>query len=616
MQPAKTERRAHATRVPLDLWIRLAHEDYEETFDADGVDISTGGLALRADYLPEVGDRLRCSFESPPTGEEIAVDGQVVWAHEAGERSGEFGLRFDAVDEHVQEHLRELVRHLRGDASKIARLHLDGVASPIEAEVLEHDARWMTVEQELPFLRIGMGITLEGAGAAPRGELASVDLRIVDGVPRLVLAVELGAHALAGDDHDDEAAYDDGAYDGEDGYDGDGYDEEAYGDEAHDDGTFDEEEPPASAAVADDCTVQDFQMPEALLDAAPPRDDVQVFATHDEDDEDEPREVIADDDLATPSRLAALRERLSPMIARARTASAAAMKKVGPAAKVIWAKLVAFARVVKQKAGPRAAALFARVAALFATLFAKVVSRKGKRRTTAAPPKRVAGTPRRRQQAAEEVAPPKRNGRRIIALSVLAFAGVGAAVYALAGGDEEAVETAELPAASAAPAPLPAPAPVAEAPFPEAIASVDPETPEAAEIVAEAAPAPEPEGGQLGAPSFPSLRDADPSSAPVVEGPSFGAASVPEARSTTIRMSQSVATLRGQATDGGFTVTVPGALALDRAGPIAAANPSVERAMILNRGDHAVLTVRFVAGRTPPYRVVARGRAIEVAIGR
>ena len=233
MQPAKTERRAHATRVPLDLWIRLAHEDYEETFDADGVDISTGGLALRADYLPEVGDRLRCSFESPPTGEEIAVDGQVVWAHEAGERSGEFGLRFAAVDEHVQEHLRELVRHLRGDASKIARLHLDGVASPIEAEVLEHDARWMTVEQELPFLRIGMGITLEGAGAAPRGQLASVDLRIVDGVPRLVLAVELGAEALADD---------------EDGYDEDGYDEEAYGEEldepeggaaAHEDGAVD-----------------------------------------------------------------------------------------------------------------------------------------------------------------------------------------------------------------------------------------------------------------------------------------------------------------------------------------------------------------------------------------
>ena len=317
--------------------------------------------------------------------------------------------------------------------------------------------------------------------------------------------------------------------------------------------------------------------------------------------------------MAPPIRLAVIQERMAPMLAKAKAAFAAGWAKAGPAAKALWAKVVALAVLLGKKAGPRFVAFFAKAKASVL----KLVARKGKRRTTAAPPKRVAGTPRRRQQQPdeEEAVAPKRNGRRIVALSVLAFAGIGATVYALSGGDDApAVEpTAQLPAANAAPAP--APDPIIE-PAADAFPSADPETGEAAAEIVAAAPAPEPEGGQLGAPSFPSLRDADPSSAPVTEGSSFGAASVPDARSSTIRMSQSVTTLRGQASDNGFTVTVPGALALDRAGPIAATNPSVERATILNRGDHAVLTVRFVAGRTPSYRVVARGRAIEVSIGR
>ena len=38
--------------------------------------------------------------------------------------------------------------------------------------------------------------------------------------------------------------------------------------------------------------------------------------------------------------------------------------------------------------------------------------------------------------------------------------------------------------------------------------------------------------------------------------------------------------------------------------------------MLLNRGDHCVLTVRFVSGRAPAYRVAIHGQAVEVTIGR
>jgi hypothetical protein len=81
-------------------------------------------------------------------------------------------------------------------------------------------------------------------------------------------------------------------------------------------------------------------------------------------------------------------------------------------------------------------------------------------------------------------------------------------------------------------------------------------------------------------------------------------------------MSLAPSALEGQADAHGFTVTIRGALSLDRAATIARSNPAVDRASILNRGDHAVLDVRFVEGRSPPYRVEIRGEAVDISIGR
>ena len=140
MDAVNERRTLEAPRIPLDVLVRLTHEDYEEPFDADGVDVSAGGLALRADYLPEVGDRLRCRFDCPPEGDEIEVEGEVVWAHDAGERSGEFGLRFTELDVEAEGALAQLVEHLGieraggpwADAGRPrARLHLEAVATPI-----------------------------------------------------------------------------------------------------------------------------------------------------------------------------------------------------------------------------------------------------------------------------------------------------------------------------------------------------------------------------------------------------------------------------------------------------------------------------------------------------
>ncbi|MFK7987268.1 MAG: PilZ domain-containing protein [Sandaracinaceae bacterium] len=627
-----TERRApDANRVPLDLWVRLRHEDYAEPFDADGVDLSRGGLSLRADFLPEVGDRMRCRFDSPSEGEEIDLGGEVVWAHDSGERGGQFGLRFTDLDDRLGDSLSQIVRRVAPDAfvggtldeespaTPRVRLHLDGVASPVEADLVERDDEWICAEQSLPFLKPGMGVVVEGSVGPPRGRLAAVSLRVEDGMPRLVLQVDLEQEARSGPDTLDEAPVETAPAD-------------------------DEELARASAPVEFDATLQDY-MPPVDVVADPGRDAqaVRVFATSSKDEEgeaaladdgeytdearDEDSSLAADEGEdsiaaeAAPSKLAQLSESkfgvmASAQLAKAKAKTSAALgavkEKAGPTARAWFAKFAALFALALQKAGPKGKAAWEKIRATAATvggIVARKVLKKGKRRTTARPPRRVAESPRLRRQRKDEPveAPKPKIGRRVLALSLLAFAAVGMGVYALSGDDAEATpdtesEVESLPSLEAAPSPVTA-APVSAA---EPVAEANPE--EGGAVVV-------PSGGQLEAPSFPSLREASQREAPVREGTSFGAASV-EGRASTIRMSQPVSTMRGQEQDGGFTITIPGSLALDRAGPIAAAHPAIERATILNRGDHAVLTVRFVAGRTPAYRIVAQGSAVQLTVAR
>ncbi|MFW2388011.1 MAG: PilZ domain-containing protein [Polyangiales bacterium] len=101
-----------------------------------------------------------------------------------------------------------------------------------------------------------------------------------------------------------------------------------------------------------------------------------------------------------------------------------------------------------------------------------------------------------------------------------------------------------------------------------------------------------------------------------VRGTAFGADSVAGGEKYVLRMSNPVAAMEGIVEGDGFSVTIPGSLSLSRAGPIATAHPDIEHASILNRGDFSELTVRFVAGRHPAYRVEARGPAIEITVAR
>ncbi|MCA9531521.1 MAG: PilZ domain-containing protein, partial [Myxococcales bacterium] len=69
----------------------------------------------------------------------------------------------------------------------VAELQLEGVATPLVAEVVYETEHALVVEQALPFLRLGTSVAERGSGR--QGALATVDLRIEGDTPRLVLRI-------------------------------------------------------------------------------------------------------------------------------------------------------------------------------------------------------------------------------------------------------------------------------------------------------------------------------------------------------------------------------------------------------------------------------------------
>jgi hypothetical protein len=358
---------------------------------------------------------------------------------------------------------------------------------------------------------------------------------------------------------------------------------------------------------------------------------------------------------------AAVQPSLSRLTAALRTGWAAFVAGIGPRSRAAYA---AVATWIARAAGLVSDKVRAR------TLGAWLVrgQAKEKRRSTAAPTATAQAASPRRQRVqgapapvAEAVAARPRIPLRYALLGVVALGAVGSLAYAFGSGPAEAapivvpeaaVPTAQAPAPVAMPAaeasmpaapPSEAPPSVAPTAAPSVLAPATPSEPSAL-------PAPSTEEGRLPMPGYPSIGRASDTSTtsgpamgsaamgsaamgstapsvagvgapaaaagPVTSGRSFGSDRVEGGQTVTLRMSLAPSALEGQADAHGFTVTIRGALSLDRAATIARSNPAVDRASILNRGDHAVLDVRFVEGRSPPYRVEIRGEAVDISIGR
>jgi hypothetical protein len=188
-------RMVHNPRVPIDTAVMLSYDDaLASAFDADAINISDGGLLLRAAEAPPLGSIVRCRFECPPTGESVQVSGEVVWVRsddplDSSER--EFGVRFTHVPFEDAQRIADLSDGRLNQPSRVdLNLFLEGVSTPLRAFADNLDTVEVTAEQMLDFLKLGTAVRLQSAqGDDRRGYIRTVRLELVDNVPKLMLRI-------------------------------------------------------------------------------------------------------------------------------------------------------------------------------------------------------------------------------------------------------------------------------------------------------------------------------------------------------------------------------------------------------------------------------------------
>jgi len=603
--------------------VEVVHADYSEPYEGDALNVGTGGLSLRAPYLPEVGAQLSCRFISPVDGAVVETRGEVVWTEDRGPHIGEFGVRFLEVEEPSRRAITGMVRAW-GDMMtdhdldvcaehelppSDGTLHVEGVASPIQTTVVHDSIESSILEQELPFLQLGRAVSMNDGRR--HGILSSVSLHTEGDLPRLVLGIEWEPQYEAEAVHRKE-------------------------DTLHDfEAPSFEEDPLAAVApsLEDDFDDMGILVGDVAVDATR-ADETKL------DFDDELAEVEAQ---LKPS----IKHRLQGLMLWGRTMLAglwAFISRLRGGVAPIKARVtrefpVAFGHAkvwLRKTFSPVWAFARTSVNAIRIRLGMTAIGhgRGRKRRRTSPPPRgRVEQlTPRRRQGGERAQAAPRRRRKLPVGPAVVVLLAVGLGAYALSPAEGEAADTESgfeedgvlegVAAPTRGTRRIAAPVAALPAPEPEVEAAPEPEEVQAEETVTPrmptALPEPSRQAGPLG--QEPGEGSVDTAEAePEVAAPAgreFGSANVPDGRVFRLRMSLPIESFQGTTTANGFEVTIPESLSLDRAGPIAAAHPDVERAMVLNRGDHAELSIRFVDGRSPAFRVRARGATLEITIGR
>jgi hypothetical protein len=728
-------------RVPLSIPIELGHGDFEDSFEADGVNLSKGGLSMRAACLPDPGSRLSLRFRCEPSGRVVSAQGEVVWAHLDGEQRGEFGLAFVDLDPQTEWLIEEMIadhgaeraagtpsgeRSSRADdGPRVAQLELEGSSEPIAARVVSADGDRVVFEQRLDLLKLGRGVRAYGDGdQAHAGAIYAVELRMVGSVPMLAVTVafddadagvplgaperepepehdtepDLAAPAAAAaaaaaetlahpnptlvefhgarrqpvqltatdpvSEPDSEAHWlsvldtephsGSGSGSGSDSYVASAPVSTADHD-VHERPTFDPTAQEAQAILAARSASSPriartvapeppaerksqpgpSQLEPTVVVATEPRRPpapalIREWSTaftladrgSDPERSEDPEQLELPPFEPEPPALQVALVQLWRVLRRQALLLANALRKLSASA---YRSASPEVRAHVLRAGGAVSSLYdGRIGPQLGALRRLVLGRLGAR------PRRKTSSP---QGATQPVA--RAGLGRAVLIGALAAGAIGFGVYALAPASDDmpqlhrsldpSVATTpgglQSPVSSTAPvdligAPLVAPdpkhVPSAHAVPPSSPFAVDVRDKPSKARKAVAAPS-----AAAAAPAAVAATTAvTPSSAAGTAARKlrFGAASAPRGRRFALRMSGKIQTLDGSEDPGGFTVHVVGCLALDRAGPIASAHGAVERSMVINRGDHAELTIRFDQGKRPAYQVVADGSTLYVTI--
>ncbi len=544
-----------APRVPFEALVEIAAAE-GGSFEAESVDLSASGMHLRTAFLPKIGAPLTFRFDAGPDsgGAPVLANGEVVWAHEGAEGS-EFGVRFADMKAAGIEAIQRL---LGGDDASgegprrgaPVRIHIDGITAPMRATLKDELRKGAVVGSDLKMLRIGALVELEDKEKHTRRTAR------VEGVDCEVDQDTMIPQLVV------KLRYDAGMLEG-------------------------------AKAVPAQKTLAGVQ-PTTLGEAARETTSAESSASSAEPDDDkhgaQARTTLPVGDDGD-NRMHALRENVGAGLHKVGTTMKGALSGMGSAASRFGARAKTTISLLAKKGSAHDEGATDTEA----------------RRTTSPLPGLAKGRTLRPQGASldsirgdeenamEEIDPKKTARRKQIA--VAAGVAVAFVLAFLAFHKPTPKTTLTLAPATELMPPAPSASALAAASAPATVAATDVAPAPSASALAAAAPL---QGEPTGS-------DAKGNPNP------FGSTGVKHGTRMVLRLDGPIGELRGLALPNGFVVSVPNRKSLEAAGPLAAKDPRISSAKVVNQASGAELTIAFKDG-TPEYVVKVKNDTLEIVL--
>lgn len=184
------ERRSKGvTRIPFDAVVEVGGA-VGPSFEAKALNLSSGGILLRTAYLPEVGERLSCSFVAGEGGGVLAT-GEVMWIQQKA-KGGDFAIRFTDLDRESERALQNMTFGAGERVPTKVRLHIDGLANPMRMNIVDEESAKLRVSSDLGFLQVGKELQLEDGGFKRPAQIDRVEMELDPNsrVPHLVVSLK------------------------------------------------------------------------------------------------------------------------------------------------------------------------------------------------------------------------------------------------------------------------------------------------------------------------------------------------------------------------------------------------------------------------------------------
>lgn len=226
LQNQQDNRAPGVRRVALDTLVELCGQETDTpAFEGRSLNVSGRGMLVESDFVPAVKTPLVMRFEHE--GREVVVEGLVAW-RDTSKSGGRFGVRFTALDSKSVVVLKALCGQEQADEdcdtddetpSKQSsplfaeleqsetpqpvftttvgapmKLHIDGLAAPMKARVVDGKPAKLRVGSQLDFLRLGRPVQVEdlSLGLKRDAHVHTVDVQVDagSGIPQLVVTLK------------------------------------------------------------------------------------------------------------------------------------------------------------------------------------------------------------------------------------------------------------------------------------------------------------------------------------------------------------------------------------------------------------------------------------------